>query len=63
MQDLSSELNAVLILLLIVAIPCLAVLLWKARIYQLRRRDANALKLGNRIYREWRRITQRQPLE
>jgi hypothetical protein len=63
MQNLSGELNALLILLLIVAIPCLAILLWKARIYQLRRRDANELKLGNKIYREWRRITQRQPLE
>ncbi len=63
MEDLNTDQIVILLLLLSLAMTFVVVLLWRVWRRRVQRGAALAMKQGNRIYREWRHDTVRQPLE
>ena len=64
MASFTSELQAVLVLLLVFAIPFVVAVLWRLYKKRVQRREVAAMRRGNKIYSEWRgATTNRQPLE
>ena len=63
MENLSHEHLPALAVLMGLVLVFLLVLLWKVWKRQVQRKAAHAMKSGNRLFREWRQDTVRQPLQ
>jgi hypothetical protein len=63
MENLSHEHLPALAVLMGFLLVFLLVLLWKVWNRQIQRKTARAMKNGNKLFREWRQDTVRQPLQ
>ena len=52
---MTSELQVIVGLLLVIGLPVVAAVIWQIRRHQLARKAALDMKRGNKIYSEWRR--------
>ncbi len=63
MEDLPHEVLAILVVLMMVAVPCFILLIWKARKRYAERRAAEAMRRGNKLYGEWRSSAGRREMD